>query len=151
MKSSSEALVPRHGTMLNFGDHNYGAVNKKKMKIVAGNILDIPPAHLRAIDELLEDIKTYQASNVPMQIKVDRSAKLTQCIDDKLLLKKLLSVACECVDCELETMSLLQYDLLQQVVEEESKLHSHALATRTSLTRIEQRNATQPLENNNIS
>lgn len=104
-------------------DH-YLLLEKARLRRIVVELLQIAPDHLHTIDALLRDIQSFDTSISTTQHKLKRSASLVASINDKLQSKRLLSIAIECINCELETMSTLQYDLLRQVMLEERSLQS---------------------------
>jgi hypothetical protein len=106
------------------------------LKKIAINMLDIPMEHVKMIDALLLEIDGFQRTGVPIRSCLSRSSLLVDSISQKLQLKRLLEITMACLDCELQTMSTLQYNLLQTVLLEEADLKIHCETVRHSIDSI---------------
>jgi hypothetical protein len=83
------------------------------------SILHIPYKHVKEIDALLEGIRnvnTPVTTTQPPQINASEAADLVESIDAKISIKKLLLVSLECIDCELQNLSVIQFNLLHEKV-----------------------------------
>jgi hypothetical protein len=120
-----------------FGDLQYESNQKCSLKKIAMKILEIPKQHSKSIDTSLKEIEFFRTSVATTSEKSNRIVKLIQCIDEKLLLKKLITISLQCVDCELETMSVLQYELLHEMMLEEEEINTHIQSAQKSLKEVE--------------
>jgi hypothetical protein len=124
--------------LANLEDGLFNIINRTKMRKIAVAVLKIPQAHVSAIDLILQDLQSFRTSTQSSRAKMHRCARLADCIHDKLRLKKLLSVSVLCLNCELETMAMLQYEILQQMLCEETEITAHVKNARDSLDSIKQ-------------
>jgi hypothetical protein len=92
------------------------ACDKERICGVARAILRIPREHVATLDAILADTRVLHSSG-----NRERVRAIHQRIDDKLAIRKILAVATACIDCEVEAMSILECELLQQVLIEESE------------------------------
>jgi hypothetical protein len=111
-------------------------VEKHRLKEVAVQILGISRGHVGAIDALLEEITLFRNASSLDRIKIARCGNLVECIDKRLLLKRFLVITLECVDCELEQMSVLQYELLVELLRDEKNVGSQINSIRNSVDAI---------------
>jgi hypothetical protein len=95
---------------------NHTQVDRAKIRQMAIKTLQIIPKHVETINQILKEIDSIHSDTHTTQATLHRSAQLEKCIKQKILLKDLLSIAKQCVECELETMTILQYDLLHKIV-----------------------------------
>jgi hypothetical protein len=105
--------------VLQFGDKKYLENEQTKLRNAALTILKVPFSHITELDAVLEGIRkanTVVTDTQPPQLSMLEATRLAECIDAKIKLKKLLAVSLECIDCELENLSVVQFDLLQQLI-----------------------------------
>jgi hypothetical protein len=123
----SKNMTNNSGNILDFSDTAYVSAEKDKMRDIAIETLHIPYRHIQQIDILLDTGQDPKISRKSILKKIERVEKIKSSIDSKISLKKMLSVAIKCIDCEIKHISLLKYELLHQITNEEELISRDTL------------------------
>jgi hypothetical protein len=139
--TANNKLDSRHiaGNVLNFNDKKYIKDEQARIRHTALSILHIPYKHVSEIDALLEGIRrvnTPVTTTQPPQINALDAVSLVNSIDAKISIKKLLLVSLECIDCELQNLSVIQFKLLNERVSNTNECTPNTVNVNTTRTNL---------------
>jgi hypothetical protein len=129
MKSADDEAVP----------HDQSGVDEEyqRLRTASLTIVHLPGLHSERVHDILGEVEQFKTSHESTRRKMLRCTSLITEIRNAIKLRKIMKVGLDCIDIELQHNSVLQLELLDQVIKDETRLSRHITQMQTSQSELQ--------------
>jgi hypothetical protein len=109
----------------------------QRLRTASLTIVHLPGLHSERVHDILGEVEQFKTSHESTRRKMLRCTSLITEIRNAIKLRKIMKVGLDCIDIELQHNSVLQLELLDQVIKDETRLSRHITQMQTSQSELQ--------------